>query len=33
MAAVDDTIRLGFQCIKGVGADVSELIETERSKN
>ena len=33
VAAIDDSIRLGFQCIKGVGADVSERIEQERAKD
>lgn len=33
VAAIGDSIRLGFLCIKGVGADVSEIIEEERTKN
>jgi DNA polymerase III subunit alpha len=33
VAALDDTIRLWFQCIKGVWFDVSEFIEQERTKN
>ncbi len=33
VAAIDDSIRLGFQCIKWVGGDVSEQIEQERRQN
>lgn len=33
VAAIDDSVRLGFLCIKGIGSDVAESLEQERKNN
>lgn len=33
VAALGETIRLGFACIKGIGSEIAQFLQTEREKN